>query len=145
MNKVKAPKEFDSKKKTKSSKKFLTPKQWVAFIIGILIALNALTFLVIGLVSDYGDLAYDIFESANNGMKASLGGIDFKWFGVITFVIGTLIYSLALSFSSKNDDREKEKEARRQQRLKAMKELQNQNVVVDFSATSASNIEEETK
>ncbi len=136
MSKIKEPKEFREKKN--GSKKFLTAKQWFWFVLGILIAVNALIFLTLGLISDYGDLAYDIFESANTGMKTALGGLDFKWFGVVTFVLGTLIYSLALSSSSKNEDREKEKSARREQRLKAMEEARNQGVVVDFTASSAS-------
>lgn len=139
MSKVKTPKEFIEKKKTKSGiKNFLSAKQWFWFVLGILIAINAVTFLTIGLISDYGDLAYDIFEAANTGMKTALGGLDFKWFGVLTFVVGTLIYSLALSSSSKNEDREKEKNARREQRLKAMEEARNQGVVVDFTSSSAS-------
>lgn len=138
MSKVKTPKEFSEKKTSKRSKNFLSAKQWFWFVLGILISVNAITFLTLGLISDYGDLAYDIFESANVGMRTALGGLDFKWFGVLTFVIGTLIYSLALSSSSKNEDREKEKNARREQRLKAMEEARNQGVVVDFTASSAS-------
>lgn len=139
MSKVKTPKEFSEKKNSKKGlKDFLSAKQWFWFILGILISVNAVTFLTIGLISDYGDLAYNIFEPANSGMIAALGGLDFKWFGVLTFVVGTLIYSLALSSSSKNEDREKEKSARREQRLKAMEEARNQGVVVDFTASSAS-------
>lgn len=139
MSKVKTPKEFREEKKTsKGIKKVLSVKQWFWLILGILISVNAVTFLTIGLISDYGDLAYDIFEAANTGMKTALGGLDFKWFGVVTFVVGTLIYSLALSSSSKDEDREKEKNARREQRLKAMEEARNQGVVVDFTSSSAS-------
>jgi hypothetical protein len=77
-------------------------------------------------------------------MKASLGGIGFTWFGVITLVLGALIVALSLSFSSKDDDREKERTSRREQRLKAMREQEEnkQKVVLDFSSTSA---QEESK
>ena len=114
MSKVKTPKEFREEKKTsKGIKKVLSVKQWFWLILGILISVNAITFLTIGLISDYGDLAYDIFEAANTGMKTALGGLDIKWLGVVTFVVGTLIYSLALSSSIKDEDLEKEKNARR--------------------------------
>lgn len=138
MTKVKTPKEFLANKKTSRPKSFTT-KELVWLIIGILIALNALVFLIIGLITDYADLGYDIFEPVNTSMKSVLGGIDFKWFGVITFVLGTLVCALSLSSSSRNEDREKEKEARREQRLKAMQEAQNQGIVVDFTGTTSAN------
>ena len=127
MTKVKTPKEFSNKSQ---KVKTFTGKELTWLIIGILISLNALVFLVLGLISDYADLGY-------TGMKSTLGGIDFKWFGVITFILGTFIYALALSSSSRNEDREKEKEARREQRLKAMEEAKNQGVVVDFTGTTS--------
>ena len=134
MTKVKTPKEFNNKSQ---KVKTFTGKELTWLVIGILISLNALVFLVLGLISDYADLGYNIFASANNGMKSALGGIDFKWFGVITFILGTFIYALALSSSSRNEDREKEKEDRREQRLKAMEEAKNQGVVVDFTGTTS--------
>ena len=136
MSKVSTAKEFN-KKTGKKRIRSLTVKELIWFIIGVLITAMALTFLIIGLISDYADLGYNIFAPVNESMKTALGGVDFKWFGVITFVLGTLIYSLALSSSSKNEDREKEKEARRIQRLKAMEEAQNHGVVVDFTGTTS--------
>lgn len=138
MTKVKTPKEFTTNKKTSKAKSF-TAKELTWLIIGILITLNALVFLVLGLISDYADLGYNIFEPVNSSMKSVLGGLDFKWFGVVTFILGTFICTLSLSSSSRNEDREKEKEARREQRLKAMQEAQNHGIVVDFTGTTSAN------
>ena len=116
-----------------------TVKQFVWFLLGVLIAANALVFLVLGLIDDYAGINNSILTAPNTGMKEALGGIGFTWFGVFTLILGTLIFSLVLSFSSKDDDREKEKLSRREQRLKAMREQQEkeQKVVIDFSGTSA--------
>lgn len=133
-------------KQNKEEKKIgpFTVKQFIWFILGALIALNALTFLVLGLIDDYAGINNSILTAPNSSMKASLGGIGFTWFGVITLVLGALIVALSLSFSSKDDDREKERTSRREQRLKAMREQEEnkQKVVLDFSSTSA---QEETK
>ena len=133
-------------KQNKEEKKIgpFTIKQFVWFVLGALIALNALTFLVLGLIDDYAGINNSILTAPNNSMKSSLGGIGFTWFGVITLVLGALIVALALSFSSKDDDREKERSSRREQRLKAMREQEEnkQKVVLDFSSTSA---QEESK
>ena len=102
-------------KKAKKLKTF-TPKQIFWFVLGILISANALVFLVLGLINDYAPLAYSPFEAANSGMISALFGLDFKWFGVITLILGTIIYSLALSFSAKTQEREEEREQRRKQR-----------------------------
>lgn len=110
-------------------------KQLVWFIIGILVSINALIFLVLGLITDYASIPGNIISTPNQGMINALGGIDFKWFGVMTFVLGTLIYSLALSFASKNEDREKEREARREQRLKAMEE-QDKGIVLNYEEST---------
>ena len=102
---------FEQEKKKAKLKSF-TPKQLFWLILGILISFNALIFLILGLINDYAPIAYSPFEAPNNGMMAVLGGIDFKWFGVITLILGTIIYSLALSFSAKTFEREQEREAR---------------------------------
>lgn len=115
-------------------------KQLIWFILGVLIAVLGLVFLVLGLIEDYADIPNSILTSPNAGMIAALGGIDFKWFGVLAFMLGVLIYALALSFASKNADREKEKEARREQRLKAMRD-NNKGVVVNFDGSSSANSE----
>ena len=100
----------------KERAKVFTGKQLFWFVFGVLISINAIIFLILGLINDYASLAYSPFESPNNGMIAALGGIDFKWFGVITLILGTIIYSLALSFSAKTQEREQERVARRKQR-----------------------------
>lgn len=122
-------------KKTEKLVLGFSVKQLVWFIIGILISINALIFLVLGLITDYASIPGNIISTPNQGMINALGGIDFKWFGVMTFVLGTLIYSLVLSFASKNEDREKEREARREQRLKAMEE-QDKGIVLNYEEST---------
>lgn len=122
-------------KKTEKLVLGFSVKQLVWFIIGILISINALIFLVLGLITDYASIPGNIISTPNQGMINALGGIDFKWFGVMTFVLGTLIYSLTLSFASKNEDREKEREARREQRLKAMEE-QDKGIVLNYEEST---------
>ena len=124
-------------KKTNNLLKGFTVKQIVWFIIGALIALNALIFLILGLINDYASLPYSPFKVPNDGMIKALGGIDFKWFGVITLILGTFIFTLSLSMASKAEDRKKEREARREQRIKAMEE-QSKSVVLNFEGTSSS-------
>ena len=130
--------EFKQNKEEKKVGPF-TVKQFVWFIIGCLIAANALTFLVLGLIDDYAGINNSVLTAPNSSMKELLGGIGFTWFGALTLVVAALIIALNLSFSSKDDDREKERTSRREQRLKAMREQQeNQGkVVLDFSGTSA--------
>ena len=96
-------------KKTNNLLKGFTVKQIIWFIIGALIALNALIFLILGLINDYASLPYSPFKVPNDGMIKTLGGIDFKWFGVITLILGTFIFTLSLSMASKGEDREKER------------------------------------
>ena len=122
-------------KEIKTYKGF-TAKQIFWLVFGILVSINAIIFLVLGLITDYANLPGDILEAPDASMKAMMGGVGFTWFGVITFIVGTFIYSLALSFSSKSADREKEREARREQRLKAMEE-ENKGIVVDYTSSSA--------
>lgn len=131
---MKKQKEFSENKKTSKAKQF-TIKQAIWFILGVLISGNALIFLILGLINDYAPLAYSPFESANSGMIALLFGIDFKWFGVITLVLGTIIYSCALSFATKTQEREEERIARRKQRRFFSDE--GENVVADYSVSTS--------
>lgn len=116
--------------------KVFTAKQLFWFVLGVLITANALIFLVLGLINDYAPIAYSPFETPNEGMKALLGGIDFKWFGVITFILGTIIYSLALSFFAKTQEREQERVARRKQR-RLFSSLDGEKVVANFNVSTS--------
>ncbi len=113
-----------------------TTKQLFWFVLGVLITANAIIFLILGLINDYASIAYSPFEVPNNGMKTALGGIDFKWFGVITFILGTIIYSLALSFATKTQEREQERVARRKQR-RLFSSAEGEKVVSDFSVSTS--------
>ena len=113
-----------------------TIKQLIWFILGVLISVNALIFLILGLINDYAPLAYSPFATPNDAMKTAMGGIDFKWFGVITLFLGTVIYSLALSFATKTQEREIEKaERRKQRRLFSFEE--GEKVVANFNTSTS--------
>lgn len=120
----------------KERAKVFTGKQLFWFVFGVLISINAIIFLILGLINDYASLAYSPFESSNNGMIAALGGIDFKWFGVITLILGTIIYSLALSFSAKTQEREQERVARRKQR-RLFSSADGEKVVANYNVSTS--------
>ena len=132
---------FETQNTAKKESKFVgflksfSTKQLVWFIFGVLVALTGLAFLICGLIDDYADIKNSILTAPNNGMRNALK-LSFTWFGVIVFAAGTIIYSVALSLASKSEDRAKEKETRREQRLKAMKE-KNAGVVLNFEGTSS--------
>ena len=120
----------------KERAKVFTGKQLFWFVFGVLISINAIIFLILGLINDYASLAYSPFESPNNGMIAALSGIDFKWFGVITLILGTIIYSLALSFSAKTQEREQERVARRKQR-RLFSSADGEKVVANYNVSTS--------
>ena len=120
----------------KERAKVFTGKQLFWFVFGVLISINAIIFLILGLINDYAPIAYSPFETPNEGMKALLGGIDFKWFGVITFILGTIIYSLALSFSAKTQEREQERVARRKQR-RLFSSADGEKVVANYNVSTS--------
>ncbi len=105
-----------------SSKKIIgfTIKQFVWFIIALLIIATALCFLVLGLIEEYANIKNSIFTVPDSSMKSIFGGIGFVWFGVIFTCIGSIILAFALSLAAKDEERENEKEARRKQRLEQM-------------------------
>lgn len=114
-------------------------KQLVWLFIGLAIIIMGIIFLIFGLIDDYSGLSSTAFTAGNNGMKQALGGLDFKWFGVLSTILGAFIFAMSLSLSSKSEDRESEKAARREQRLKAMNENKDKQVVLNFEGTTVQN------
>lgn len=106
----------------KSSKriKSFTVKQFVFFIIALLIIATAITFLVLGLIDDYANIKNSILTLPNSSMKSKCWGIGFTWFGVIFTGVGSIILAFTLSSAAKLEERENEKQARRKQRLESM-------------------------
>lgn len=106
----------------KSSKriKSFTVKQFVFFIIALLIIATAITFLVLGLIDDYANIKNSILTLPNSSMKSKCWGIGFTWFGVIFTGVGSIILAFTLSSAAKLEERENEKQARRKQRIENM-------------------------
>ena len=106
----------------KSSKriKSFTVKQFVFFIIALLIIATAITFLVLGLIDDYANIKNSILTLPNSSMKSKCWGIGFTWFGVIFNGVGSIILAFTLSSAAKLEERENEKQARRKQRIENM-------------------------
>ena len=123
-----------------SSKKIIgfSVKQFVWFIIGLLIILTAICFLVLGLIEEYANVKNSIFTIPNSSMKSIFGGVGFVWFGIIFVCVGSVILAFALSLSAKNEERELEKEARRKQRLE---QINNNKINLDVSSSTIVNSE----
>ena len=127
------------KKEIKIFKDFTT-KQIIALCIGLFFILFGVAFLVTGLINDYANLTNNPIKIYNDGMMAFFKfGLDFKWFGVFFILLGTVIEAFSLSLASKNEDREKEKSARRKQRLKALEDAKKYLVVDGDIQTTAVN------
>lgn len=113
--------------------KFFTTKQIVWFVIGSVL-------FVVGIIFDVFDIigrSLNIQPSKNPLLKAdaslrALFGnkpLGFLFFGIVLLLVGTLIIATSLSLASKNEDREKERLARKEQRLKKMKEVEKPEVI----------------
>lgn len=116
----------NEKKESKLSLFFktFTVKQLIWFILSLCLIAFSLTFIVLGLIDDNTNFYYSPIEAPNTSMKEMMAGIGFTWFGVITLLLGTIILAFTLSLSSKIEDRYKEKEARRKERLSSIKKEQ---------------------
>ena len=139
--------ELNLNKSSKTLKlyKGFTAKQFIFFIAGIIVFVAGLVCTVLGLIGDYAFIPNNIFEGANDYLAGQLGGITLTWLGVILVVIGGLVIALSLNFSSHTEEREKEKEERRKERIRSFKEAREKDVVIDISATSASETSTENK
>ena len=141
MKKVKEVNDVKTTKRRDCPLKAFSKKELFWFILSVLIIANAIIFLVLGLIDDYGDIRNSILATPNEGMKAVMAGIGFTWFGVITLILGSFILAFSLSSASKSEDREKEREARREQRLKAM-EKKDDGIVLNFEGTTSAKEED---
>lgn len=110
-------------KQISSKNKFLssfTIRDFVIFIFGLCVAAFGLILSILGLIDDYTNIYGSILKTPNASMKSLMGGVGFTWFGVMCVVFGAILVAITLSISSKGEDREKEKEARRNQRRQAL-------------------------
>ncbi len=128
-----------NKKRTLRSQ--FTTKQYIAFLIGILFLVVGIVCTVLGLIGDYADSTIaKPFSGASAALVSAFHfGLTLTWLGVFFVLVGALIFALSLSFASKNEDRNNEREARRKQRLEAM---ENSDVIIDATAVIGSTVSE---
>jgi len=98
-----------------------TIKEFVALIVGSTLALLGLIFLILGLIDDYANIYGSVLTTPNTSMKSMMSGIGFTYFGLIVLSVGVIINAFSLSLATKGEDRIKEKENRRKQRLEYLK------------------------
>lgn len=110
-------------KELKTKNKFFASfsvKEFIAFIIALILVAFGLTLLILGLIDDYTNIYGSILETPNSSMKTMMGGIGFTWFGLMVLALGVIILAFSLSLASKGEDRIKDKEARRKMRLESL-------------------------
>ena len=69
---MKKEQNFENTAKKAKKPSTFTIKQLIWFILGVLISVNALIFLILGLINDYAPLAYSPFATPNDAMKTAM-------------------------------------------------------------------------
>ena len=110
-------------------------KQFISLILGLLFFLTGIALIILYFLEAYAPIYSSMKEnlssalsSFNSGTHTSLGFIG--W-GIISFLLGAIIIAISLSMASKLEDKEKERKARRELRLKQLKENTEEAVVED--------------
>ena len=107
-------------------KKFnFSKKEWAWYIITLSLAFIGLVFAIIGVIGDHlpvkaSDNWVRISEAAWLSNWSHMG---YRYWGIILLGGGLVIFSLALTFFSRESDRDSERAARRAQRLAAMNQV----------------------
>ncbi len=125
---------FDNKKNRKTREilifKQYTIKQFISLTLGLMFFLTGVALLIMYFIHTYAPIRSDVYKGLNNALSSFNSGthttIGFIGWGLICLLFGALVITLALSFASKLEEREKEKQARREMRLKALKEQENE-------------------
>lgn len=149
-NEFEIPEEKGNKKNKKEGKvkaffKSFTVKQLIWFIISVTLIAFGVIFLTLGLIDDYTNFYNSPLTTPNESMQSMMGGIGFTWFGVIVTVIAAIILAFTLSIASKGEDRQKEKEARRRQRLEGLSTSSSATSQSTAQVYTGSSIASETK
>lgn len=102
-----------------SSKKKLSKKEIVWYSISGFIALAGLFFLILGIVGDHLPVVYsDNWILYSEPMWLSnWSGLSYRTFGLILFLIGSLLAVICLAVFAREGDRDAERALRRAQRL----------------------------
>ncbi len=128
-------------KETKGLKSFFksfSTKQIVWFVIGAVLFVAGFVFDVLDIIGR----SIDVAPSKNSlllgdaKLKEFFGNkpLGFTFWGIVLLLVGAIIISITFSLASKNEDRDKERQARKEQRLKKMVEAQNK--VIETSTIS---------
>jgi len=111
--------------------KTATTKQNFVIILGILLMFGGLVLTIFGLIGEYGP-RNNPFYYGNSALSNAIK-LNLVWLGVLFLLLGSLLFALGLSSVAKGEEREKEKEARRKQRLGVIDE----DVIVDVETNES--------
>ena len=108
---------------SETKKKFnFSKKEWAFYIVTLLIAFTGLVFAIIGIIGDH--LPVKASENwvaiSEKAWLTSWSPMGYRYWGIILLCGGLIIFSFALTFFSRESDRDSERAARRAQRLAAM-------------------------
>ena len=119
------------KKEVKGLKLFFksfSTKQTVWFVIGAVLFVTGLTFDVLDIIGRSINVApsKNPILLGDARLKSFFGNrpLGFIFWGIVLLLIGAIIIAITLSLASRNEDRDKERQARKEQRLKKMVEAQ---------------------
>ena len=109
-----------------------TIKQFLSLILGISFLLTGVALLIMYYIYEYAPINSGAYATLSNALKTFNKGthttLGFIGWGIIALILGALIITLALSFAYKLEEKEKDKQTRREIRLKALKEQQNESL-----------------
>lgn len=91
-------------------------------IIGVLdgvLALGGIVMIVLGIVSDYLPKKNSENWTGNAEFEAAMG-MDYRWFGFILLGASVLLMLLYFNVMAHHDEADKERELRRQERMKVL-------------------------
>lgn len=119
--------------------KTFTVKQFIWFVLGACFFLTGVALIIMYYLCEYlpyGSHSYKVLNSAlstfNSGTHTTIGFIG--W-GIICFLLGALLITIVLSLSSKLEDREKERKARRELRLNSLRKNEDDAIVEEVIDT----------
>ena len=135
--------ETSLKTKKVHSKKWHTIWRAIVCVFDGALALTGIIMIILGIISDY--LPKKNSENwTGNADFTKATGMDYRWFGFILIAGAVAIMLIAFNVMAHRDASDKEREIRRQERMKIL--AASQNVATEENAVSKENaIEVETK
>ncbi len=121
MAKIKDPAKVAAKQQKKTHRPGIILFEIAWYTICIVVMVWGLTYIVLGLIADYTNIAGLITFS--DTIKSSFGLSAFYW-GILILAIGAIAMSIALLCVARVVDRDEEKKSRREARLAHLRELE---------------------